>query len=83
MHVQAIREFYARDANGSFLMKSDPDFWNAAEKALVAKVQLEAHASGADLTDQQIRNAATSYYSTILVESVCACMSCTHVSLCS
>lgn len=62
LHVQAIRDFYARDEKRNYLMKSDADFWDAAEKALIAKVQLEAHASGAVLTDQQIRNTATRYY---------------------
>jgi hypothetical protein len=59
--VQAIRQYYARDHSGNFVMKSDPNFWQEAEKAVVARVQLEAHTFGAEITDQQIRNAATRY----------------------
>ena len=50
---------YARDNEGIYVKKSDPAFWDAAEQALVATVQLEARSFGAMLTDQQVKNAAT------------------------
>ena len=59
MPEQAIRAFYARDDDGVYVKKSDPAFWEAAEQALVATVQLEARSFGAALTDQAIKNAAT------------------------
>ena len=52
-------------------MKSDRDFWPGAEKAMLAKVRIEALTFGAPVTDQQIRNAATRYCRTSPCEVQC------------
>ncbi len=59
VHVQAIRRYYARADDGNFLLKSHTGFWHAAENALIARVQLDAHIAGVALADDQIRTAAT------------------------
>ena len=75
MHAQAVRRTYARAGDGNYLLKSDPGFWRAAEDALVARVRVAAGASGASLTEQQIRSASAWYCWTIhLMESVALCL---------